>query len=111
MSFLTDAPKVGGQNMRMTFANYEKKIEELKTMPNLELSGDYGITESDLERIREGGEKYVSYLMYLSTRPWYDLEVLAEKKFENDDAIPSKKAAELIDELLYELVELVDDED
>lgn len=96
--------------MKMTFTDYENKIEELKTLPNVSISCGYGLTEADFIDLRNGGEKFVPFLMYLSTRPWYRLEPSerVEREFENEDAIPCAKCAEMIDELLYELVELVD---
>ena len=61
--------------------------------------------------MKEVPEKYVPYLMYLSTRPWYNIENPENKEFDNEDAIPFDEAAQAIDELLYDLVELVDDEE
>jgi len=97
--------------MKMTFESYDAKIEEFKNLPNPVVSIDYGITAADIERMRNGGDKYVPYLMYLSTRPWYRLEDAQPKEFENTDALESSEAAQLIDDLLYELVELVDELD
>jgi len=97
--------------MKMTFEAYEKKLETLATLPNVSLSNDYGITADDIEMMKKDGEKYISFLMYLSTRPWYRLENRIDKEFENEDALPCDEAAELIDELLYELVELTDEAD
>lgn len=96
--------------MKMTFADYENKIEELKMLPNVSVSVDHGLTEDDFVDLRNGGEKFIPFLMYLSTRPWYRLESSErlEREFENEDAIPCAKCAKMIDELLYELVELVD---
>ncbi len=96
--------------MKMTFDSYEKQLETLRKFPNVSLSDDYGITEEDIETMRAGGEKYVPFLMYLSTRPWYRLEDRTEKSFENKDALSCSEASEQIDELLYNLVELVEED-
>lgn len=96
--------------MKMTFENYDAKMEELKKLPDTAASNGYGITEADIERMKNGGDKYVPFLMYLSTRPWYRLENAEDKEFDNADALVASEAAQMIDDLLYELVELVDED-
>lgn len=95
--------------MKMSYNEYEKKIQSLQRLPNLSLSSDYGLTEKNFETIKENPEQYVPYLMYLSTRPWYRLENPEPKEFENKDAIPANNAAEMIDEILYETIELYEE--
>ncbi len=94
--------------MTMTFDDFDSKLETYASFPDVTLSAGYGITADDIDTFKLGGEKYVPFLMYLSTRPWYRLENRVNKTFDNDEALPCDEAATLIDELLYELVELTD---
>ena len=95
--------------MRMTFEEYDDKIAKMKKIKNPSLTEDYGVTREDLDRIKKEPEKYIEYLLYLSTRPWYDInDKESSKKFANSDALICTIAAEEIDEILYESLELVD---
>ena len=67
-------------------------------------------TQVDIDTM-SGNEKYASYLMYLSTRSWYCLENRKDRDFLNKDALPCDVAAEQIDNLLYDMIELIDDEE
>ena len=82
----------------------------MKKLPNPELSSGYGITKEDISEMEACGDKYVPFLMYLSTRPWYRLENRIDKEFDNNDALSCEEAANAIDDLLYKLVELIDED-
>ncbi len=94
--------------MEMTFEAYESQLDTYSKYPNTTLSDGYGITADDIEEFKKGREKYVPFLIYLSTRPWYRLENRIDKEFDNDDALPCDEAANTIDDLLYDFITLVD---
>ncbi len=95
--------------MMMTFNHYDAELKRFEGMPNTKLTADYGVTLRDMERMEEEPEKYVSFLMYLSTRPWYSGE--EEKEFLNADALSCDEATEWIQDILYDAVELYEDEE
>jgi len=96
--------------MKMTFDEFDAKLEELSKVPNPKLSDGYGLTRDDIEFMR-GNEEFVTILMVLATRPWYRVESHMEREFYNEDALSAAEASELIDELLYEMVELYDEKE
>ena len=97
--------------MKMTFTQYDELVAKYTAFKTAPLSKDYGITKEDIILMEQGGERFVPFLIYLSTRPWYRLENREERTFKNKDALSCKDAAEAIDELLYKMVELVDEDD
>ncbi len=92
--------------MKMTFDAYDARLKELEAMPDPKLSGEYGITKEDIDRIEADKEKFVPFLMYLSTRPWYKEPGKAGKTFANSDALDCVEASNAIENLLYDAVEL-----
>ncbi len=95
--------------MKMTFDSYDAALEKMAKMPNTMLTAEYGITAKDIERMRKNKDKYVPFLMYLSTRDCYQ-NPSSEKSFINSDAMDAREAAEAIEGLLYDAVELYEDD-
>ncbi len=97
--------------MRMTFDDYDAALKEMSALPDPKLSGEYGITEKDVEKMGEDPEKFVPFLMYLSTRSWYKDPAKGEDvSFLNADALSCTEASEAIENLLYDAVELYESE-
>ena len=97
--------------MKMTFTQYDELVAKYEKFETAPLSKDYGLIKEDIELMENGGDRFVPFLIYLSTRPWYRLENREDRTFKNKDAMSCKEASEAIDELLYKMVELVDEED
>ena len=97
--------------MKMTFTKYDELVAKYEAFPTAPLSEGYGISQEDIELMRAGGTKFVPFLIYLSTRPWYRLTNRIDREFDNKDALSCDAASKAIDELLYEMVELVDEDE
>jgi len=95
--------------MKITFEEYENLLKQFKALPNLKTE-NYGVTQNDLDYIASCGEKYIPYLMYLTTRPYYcfDDSKRQNKFFINSDALPCWDVADQVDDLLDSLIDLVD---
>lgn len=99
--------------MKMTFDAYYEELERLKKLDNLAVSSEYGVTAKDIETMKKDPEKFVSFCMYLITRPWYagaNGKNDDEKVFENVDALPLFEAAKALDDIINEAIELYDEE-
>ena len=96
--------------MVKTFREYDELIEKFEAMPNT--MHDYGITREDMAKMDAEPEKYAMFVMYLSTRSWYQGKGDNDHVFINSDALKPVDAAFLIDEFINtHIFENMEDDD
>ena len=93
--------------LKMTFAEYDRLERKFEMMANP--THNYGLTEADVIALEAEPEKFMHFAMYLLTRDWYK-NPTDEHQFDNLDAMKSRDVAFRLTTLLYDTVELYDEE-
>jgi len=78
---------------KMTFDEYIELVDKLTEMNDP--IHDYGMTQTDMERmesdLKSGSNKYVNFIIYLSTRDWYTYPGNAKHVFINTNFVSEKE--------------------
>ncbi len=96
--------------MKMTFDNYYAELDRLSKLEDLKVSSDYGLTKKDIDVMKKNPEKYVTFCMYMITRPWYAEDSDMVKDFVNADALAPLVVTQELDDIINEALELYDEE-
>lgn len=84
----------------MTLQEFEKLTNEVSKVDNP--SNDYGITCEAMFKIDDEPEKYISYLLYIRTRSYYQ-NPDNNKFFSNKDALPCNEVHDWVEEIIERL--------
>ncbi len=89
------------EKAELTDFQFNKMEEEFKNI-HPEFSFSYGITAEDILRMCNDPKEFVSYAIFLSTRPYYNGD--ANYQFTNQDALSKEDAIRLINAFLLKCV-------